>query len=57
MVAWRTNSSGWSNLGCLQDSVSRNLLGARPTDFLKGAMSNTLCIQHCSSRGYIIAGT
>ncbi|KAH7156514.1 WSC domain-containing protein [Dactylonectria macrodidyma] len=49
--------SGWSNLGCFQDSISRTLLGARPTDFLKGAMSNTLCIQHCSSRGYTIAGT
>ncbi|KAF7548473.1 hypothetical protein G7Z17_g7032 [Cylindrodendrum hubeiense] len=50
-------ASGWRNLGCFQDSISRTLLGARPADYLRGAMSNDLCIQHCSSRGYSIAGT
>ncbi|KAH7001346.1 hypothetical protein EDB80DRAFT_89661 [Ilyonectria destructans] len=50
-------TSGWNNLGCFQDSISRTLLGAKPADYLRGAMSNDLCIQHCSSRGYSIAGT
>ncbi|KAF7554496.1 hypothetical protein G7046_g6795 [Stylonectria norvegica] len=51
------NVMSWSNLGCFQDSVYRTLIGAKPTDYLRGAMTNNVCISHCSSRGYGFAGT
>ncbi|POR36124.1 Xylosyltransferase oxt [Tolypocladium paradoxum] len=47
----------WGYLGCFQDAINRTLVGSKPLDYLRGDMSNSTCIEHCTSKGYSFAGT
>lgn len=52
-----TGVPGWSYLGCFQDNIIRTLSGSKPLDYLRGAMSRSICISHCLNGGYLFAGT
>ncbi|KND90936.1 Xylosyltransferase oxt [Tolypocladium ophioglossoides CBS 100239] len=47
----------WGHLGCFRDAINRTLVGSKPLDYLRGDMSNSTCIEHCTSKGYSFAGT
>lgn len=47
---------GWKYLGCLSDSARRTL-DCDPADRYVGNMSNAKCVEHCSKKGYKLAGT
>ncbi|RDW56584.1 hypothetical protein BP5796_13049 [Coleophoma crateriformis] len=50
--------SGWSYTGCYIDSTSKRVLsGIEFANVGQHAVTNTKCINYCSSRGYSISGT
>ncbi|KAH8845185.1 hypothetical protein MCOR07_011086 [Pyricularia oryzae] len=51
----KQNAAGWAAAGCYRDTRDRVLRGdQRPT---LGPMTNSKCVEHCSSKGFSIAGT
>lgn len=44
-------------LGCFQGGAFRSLGGSVPVDYLSGAMSTMICVNHCFERGYTFAAT
>jgi hypothetical protein len=44
-------------LGCFQGGALRSLGGSVPVDYLSGAMSTMICVNHCFERGYTFAAT
>lgn len=52
-----SDSNKYLYLGCFQGSASWSLAGSVPVDYLSGAMSTMICVNHCFERGYTFGAT